>query len=116
MSKLKQYKFWICVALCLAAFAGTYPYYHDIYMSEVHTGICICLNAFSSLLFSAFLYCKWMNCLGTGRKTIFLILTILQAAGHGIFAIMNWGSFFFLPMSVIAFVVLVLSYFKKQEK
>ena len=116
MNKLKQYQFWICIALCLATFVGTYPFYHDIYIAEIHTFICVCLNAFSSILFSTFLYCKWMNCISTERKTIFLILTIIQAVGHGIFAIMNWGSFFFLALSVIVFIILVISHFRKKSK
>ena len=116
MNKLKQYQFWICLVLCLATFVGTYPFYHDIYIAEIHTVICISLNAFSSILFSTFLYCKWMNCISAKRKTIFLISTIIQAGGHSIFAIINWGSFFFLPLSVIVFIILVISYFRGKSK
>ena len=116
MNKLKQYQFWICLIIGLVLFIGTYPFYHDIYIAEIHTFICICLNVFSSILFSTFLYCKLTNCITTNGITAFLFLTIIQAIGQGIFAIMNWGSFLFLPLSAIVFVILVISYFKKKQK
>ena len=113
---LKQYQFWVCLVVCIGLFVGTYPFYHDIYIAEIHTFICIFLNAFSSILFSAFLYCKWTNGITTNSITVFLFLTIIQAIGQGVFAIMNWGSLLFLPLSVIVFVILVISYFKNSHK
>lgn len=116
MNKIKQYQFWVCLVLCLGMFIGTYPFYHDMYIAQIHTFICICLNAFSAILFSSFLYLKWVNCLSANRKAILLSLTIIQAIGHSIFTIMNWGSFFFLPLSVIVFILLAVSYFKEKNK
>ena len=113
LSKLKQYQFWVSLVIGLVLFVGTYPFYHDIYIAEIHTFICILLNAFSSILFSTFLYCKWTNGITTNSITVFLFLTIIQAIGQGVFAIMNWGSFLFLPLSAIVFVILLISYFKK---
>lgn len=116
MKKLRQYKFWICLVLGLGLFAGTYPFYHDMYIAEIHTAICICLNAFSSILFSTFLYYKWTNRITADSRMIFLFFTIIQAIGQGVFSIMNWGSFLFLPLSVIVFIILVISYFKEKQK
>ncbi len=115
MNKLKQYQFWICFVVGLGLFVGTYPFYHDIYIAEIHTVICVCLNAFSSILFSAFLYCKWINGITADGRSVFLVLTIIQAIAHSIFAIMNWGSFLFLALSIIVFVFLVVSYFKEKR-
>ena len=113
MKKRKQYQFWVCFALGLALFVGTFPFYHDMYIAGVHTVICICLNAFSSVLFGAFFYCKWINWLHAEEKKIFLFFTVLQAIGHGVFAIMNWGSFFFLALTAVVLLLLAVSFFKE---
>ena len=40
----------------------------------------------------------------------------MQAVGHGIFAMMNWGSFLFLALSVIVIILIAVSYFKEKKK
>jgi len=50
------------------------------------------------------------------RRTIFLWLTIMQAVGHGIFAMMSWGSFLFLALSVIVIVLIAVSYFREKKE
>ena len=114
MKLLKQHQFWVSIALGLGLFAATYPFYHDMYIAEVFTGLCICLNALSAILFAAFLYCKWTNCLDADGRSIFLWFTIMQAVGHGVFAMMNWGSWLFLGLSVIALIILAVSHFKEK--
>ena len=61
MKLLKQHQFWISFLVGIVLFAGTYPFYHDMYIAELFTALCICLNAFSAILFSIFIYCKWTN-------------------------------------------------------
>ena len=61
MKLWKQHQFWISLLVGVVLFIGTYPFYHDMYIAEVFTGLCICLNALSAILFGAFLYCKWTN-------------------------------------------------------
>ncbi len=116
MRIFKQYQFWTCLFVCIGMFIGAYPFYHNVYVSDTHTFICICLNAFSSIIFSAYLYLKWTNCIGQGIKILFLLLIILQGIGHGIFWIMNWASFFFLPLSAIVFILIIVSCFRAKTK
>jgi hypothetical protein len=116
MKLLKQHQFWISFLVGTVLFAGTYPFYHDMYIAELFTALCICLNAFSAILFSIFIYCKWTNYMDADGRTIFLWFTIMQAVGHGIFAMMNWGSFLFLALSVIVIILIAVSYFKEEKK
>lgn len=87
-----------------------------MYIAELFTAICILLNAFSALLFGTFIYCKWTNHIDADGRTIFLWFTFMQAVGHGIFAMMNWGSFLFLAFSAIVIVLIAVSYFKEKPK
>ena len=115
MKLLKQHQFWISLLVGVVLFAGTYPFYHDMYIAELFTALCICLNAFSAVLFSIFLYCKWVNHMDADGRTIFLWFTIMQAVGHGIFAMMNWGSFLFLALSVVVIVLVSVSHFREKK-
>ena len=108
MKTLKQHQFWISLLVGIVLFGGTYPFYHDMYIAELFTVLCICLNAFSAILFAAFLYCKWTNRMDADGRSIFFWFTILQAIGHGIFAIMNWGSILFLTLSVVVIVSIIV--------
>lgn len=116
MKLLKEHQFWISLIIGVGLFVGTYPFYHDMYIAELHTGICICLNAFSAILFSAFLYYRLTNRINANSRTIFLWFTIVQAIGHSIFVIMNWGSFLFLALSVIVLILLMFSHFRETKK
>lgn len=115
MKALKQYQFWISLLSGIVLFTGTYPFYHNMYIAELFTVLCICLNAFSAILFAAFLYCKWTNRMDADGRSICLWFTILQAVGHGFFAIMNWGSFLFLALSVAVIVTIVVAYFREKR-
>lgn len=116
MKLLKQQQFWVSLLTGILLFLGTYPFYHDMYIPELFTVLCICLNAFSAILFAAFLYCKWTNHIDADGRYIFLSFTIMQALGHGIFAIMSWGSWLFLGISAIVVIILVVSYLKEKKK
>ena len=48
-------------------------------------------------------------------RTICLWFTIMQAVGHGIFAMMNWGSFLFLALSVAVIVLVAVSHFREKK-
>lgn len=115
MKLWKQRQFWISLLVGVVLFIGTYPFYHDMYIAEVFTGLCICLNALSAILFGAFLYCKWTNHIDADGRTIFLWLTVMQAVGHGIFAVMNWGSFLFLALSAVVIALIVLAHFREKK-
>lgn len=116
MKLVRQHQFWISLFVGIILFVSTYPFYHDMYIAEVFTVICIFLNAFSAILFSAFLYCKWANHMDAEGRTIFLWFTIMQIVGHGIFAMMNWGSFLFLVLSVIVIVLIAVSDFREKKR
>ena len=116
MNKLKQYQFWISLIIGMVLSVGTYPYDHDMYIPDVLTAFVFCLNTFSAFLFSAFLYFVWAKHLTKKSIFILLLLTFVELVGHSIFIVMNWGSFFYLPLSIIVFVILVISYFKKKKK
>ena len=116
MTFLKKYQFWISFAVGVGLFAATYPFYHDMYIAGLFTGLCICLNAFSSILFAAFAYCKWTDRMDADGRNAFLWFTVMQAVGHGGFAVMNWGSWLFLGLSVIVLMILAASYLKEKKK
>lgn len=116
LTKPKRYRFWVSLAVGLTLFAGTIPFYHDMYIPKVFTGACICLNGLSALLFGKFLYCVWAKRLHAERRAMFAAGIIFQAVGHGVFAIMNWGSWLFLGLSVMALSVLTVSHFKEKKK
>ena len=115
MKLLKQCPFWICLGFGLLLFVVTFPFYHDMYIPEIFTGLCICLNALSTILFTIFLFYLWEKKLDADSRTIFLWFTIMQAIGHGIFSIMNWGSWLFLGLSLIVLIILMCSYFKTKR-
>ena len=114
MKLWKQHPFWLSLLAGLVLFVGTYPFYHDMYIAEVFTVLCICLNAFSAILFGAFLYCKWTNHIDADGRSLFFWFTIMQAVGHGIFALMNWGSFLFLALSVVVIILIAVSHFREK--
>lgn len=115
MKLLKQRQFWLSLVIAMLLFALTYPFYHDMYIGTLHTVICICLNGFSSILFSTFLYCKWSKQIHAGNRIIFLVYTLMQALGHGIFVIMNWGSILFLLLSALLLIQLLVSHFHEKR-
>ena len=115
MKLLKQHQFWISLLVGVVLFASTYPFYHDMYIAELFTALCICLNAFSAILFSAFLYCIWTNHMDADVKTIFLWFAIIQTVGHGVFAMMNWGSFLFLALSIAVIILVAVSHFREKK-
>lgn len=116
MKLLKRHQLWVSLVVGLGLFAGTYPVYHDMYIAELFTALCICLNAFSAILFATFIYYKWTKRMDADSRTIFLWFTILQTVGHGIFAMMNWGSWLFIGISVIVLIILAISYHKEKKK
>jgi len=116
MKYLKQYQFWVCFSFGLTLFIGTYPFYHDMYIPEAFTWICICLNALSSLLLGKFLYRVWMGRMGAGTGARFILGTILLAVFHAVFSLMNWGSWLFLGLFIVVFVILTVSLFKKKSE
>ena len=112
---LKKHQFWTSILAGLVLFVGTYPFYHDMYIAELFTVLCICLNAFSAILFGIFLYCKWTKHLDADARNIFLWFTVMQTVGHMIFAMMNWGSYLFLALSAVVIVLIVAAHFKEKN-
>ena len=115
MTLLKRQQFRISLLVGIALFVVTCPFYHNMYIAKLHTVLCICLNAFSAVLFSVFFYCKRTNCINKNRRIIFIGLTVIQMVGHGVFAVMNWGSFFFLGLS-LAVIIMSLVFISKRSK
>ena len=67
MSILEQKQFWISFLVGLAMAVGTYPYDLDMYIPSVLTVAVFCLNVFSAILFSTFIYLIWTKCMS--KKT-----------------------------------------------
>ncbi len=110
----KKAPLWVSLVAGLVLFVGTIPFNHDMYIPGVFTIVCICLNGLSALLFAKFLHRVWLKRLNGERRGLYTAGIILQAVGHGVFAIMNWGSWLFLGLSAIALVVLAVSHFKER--
>lgn len=112
----KQYQFWLSLIVGLIMAVCTYPYDHDRYIPDILTAFVFCLNTFSAILFSTILYFIWTKRVTKKSILVFLLLTIIQTIGHGIFIVMNWGSFFYLPLSIIVFIILVALYFREKKE
>ncbi|MBE6940100.1 MAG: hypothetical protein E7457_04705 [Ruminococcaceae bacterium] len=115
MKFVKQHQFWISLAVGTCLFAGTFPFYHDMYIPPLFTALCICLNLLSAVLFGAFLYCRWTHRLDNDGRSIFLWLTAMQSVGHGIFAMMNWGSWLYLTLSAAVLVLLLQGWLQERR-
>lgn len=106
---------WGSFAVGLVLFVGTIPFYHDMYIPQVFTAVCVVLNGLSAILFAKLLHRILTKGLQAERRAMFAVGIVLQAIGHGVFAIMNWGSWLFLGLSVIALVVLTVVHFKDKK-
>lgn len=116
MKLYKQYQFWISLVVGLVMAVCTYPYDHDMYIPDILTALVFCLNAFSAILFSTFLYFIWTKRVKKKSTLVFLLLTIVQTIGHGVFIVMNWSSFFYFPLSIIVSIIIVVLYFREKKK
>lgn len=112
MKLIKQYKFWTCLLLALAMFAGTYPFAYAKYVSLTVYYSSLALNGFSAILFNVFIYKKWTDSLDVEFLDMFYRLTIIQFVAHVLVIFVNWGSFLFVIMSGI----MLLLYLKEDKK
>jgi len=104
MNLLKKTHFWISLVVGAVLFAVTFPFYHDMYIAPLFTVICICLNGASALLFAGLLYCMISGNFRRENAGTFLWFLVLQGIGHGIFAMMNWGAWLFLGLTVASLI------------
>lgn len=112
---MKGYRVWVSLIIGLVLFFGTIPFYHDMYIPRVFTLVCIALNGLSAILFAKFLHRVWTKGLDGGRRGLYAVGIVFQAIAHGVFSIMNWGSWLFLGLSVVALAVLAVSHFKDKK-
>jgi len=112
---MKGYRLWASLIFGLVLFFGTIPFYHDMYIPEVFTFVCIALNGLSAILFARFLQRVLTKTLTAERRAMFAVGTMFQAIFHWIFTIMNWGSWLFLGLSIIALGVLTVVHFKDKK-
>ena len=111
----KKAPFWVSLVAGLVLFIGTIPFNHDMYIPKVFTFVCVVLNGLSAVLFAKFLYRIRTKDLGAERTGAFAVGIIFQAIAHCVFAVMNWGSWLFLGLSVIALVVLAVVHFRDKK-
>ncbi len=116
MKLLKQYRFWLSFVLAIGLFVVTFPFYHDIYISPLFTILCACFNGLSSVLFCVLLFCILKDNINADSRGIFIWFTVIQGIAHIVLAFMNWGSWLFLALSVIALLFLVASYYNDKRK
>jgi len=102
--------FGLSLAAGVLLFAVIFPYQHDMYISPVFTAICIFLNGCSAVLFASLLNRQLLGKLNKENGGIFLWFLLLLAAGHAIFAMMNWGSWLCLALTVPSLFVVVRNY------
>ena len=96
MKLLKDRRFWLGAAAGICLFALTFPYYHDMYIPQLFTALCIMLSVASAALTAAFCYCRRTARTDSDSKAIFLWFLVLPDIGQGIFAMMNRGARLFL--------------------
>ena len=96
MKLMKESRFWLSAAAGVCLFALTFPFYHDMYIPQLFTALCILLNAASAALAAAFICCCRTARTDSDTKAIFLWFAVLLGIGQGIFAMMNWGAWLFL--------------------
>lgn len=97
----------ICTALGIGLFAAIFPYNHDMYIPPLFTVICAALNGVSCLLFALILYRLLRGTLSEDSCKTFLWLLVISGLGHEIFAMMNWGSWVCLGLSLFFLAALV---------
>jgi len=112
MDLLKKSQFWVSVVVGILLFSVTFSFYHDMYIAQLFTALCVCLNAASAVLFSTILYQIMIGGFQREDAGIFLWFLILQGIGHGIFTIMNWGSWLFLALTVTTLIGMAIAALK----
>ena len=103
------------IAFGVLLFAVTFPFQHNMYIPPLFTGICIFLNALSAALLAVLLYKILRRSVQADDPAALGWGLILPGIGHGVFAMMNWGSWLFLGLSAAAVVYLVIVYFKLKQ-
>ncbi len=103
----------LCTLFCLIFTAAIYPYNHDMYIPEVFTLFCAALNLASGVLFAVLLYRKLEGTFPAEDGVWgFAWYLLLQVPGHCVFAMMNWGSWVCLGLTVLAYLALWCSWRK----
>jgi len=101
MKLLKNRNFHISALVGTAFALSIYPYGHDMYIPELFTAICAVLNLLSAVIFSALLYLKLEGKFPSEDMGYVILLLMIQAAGHGLFAMMSWGSWVCLGITAV---------------
>ena len=110
MKLLKNRNFRISAVTGLAFAAAIYPYNHDMYVPELFTAVCALLNLLSAVIFSVLLYLKLEGKFPTEEMGSVLLFLMIQAAGHGLFAMMSWGSWVCLGITAAIFLACWISW------
>ena len=107
----------LCAAIAFGVllFAVAFPYSHNMYIPPLFTGICIFLNALSAALLAILLYKILARQVQPDDPSAFGWGLVLPGIGHGIFSMMNWGSWLFLGLSAAAVVYLFIVYLKNKQ-
>lgn len=113
---LKNYKFYLSILLAIILFIASYPYYHDEYISSLHTGLCIAANAFSSILFAVMLYILLEKKYIKNIMIVILICLAIQIVCHSILVIMNWASIGFLALSAVSIIIMIITYMNNKKQ
>lgn len=103
----KNTAIFVCAAIGLGLFAAIFPFQHDMYIPPLFTVICAVLNGASCLLFALILYGLLRGTLTEDSCKTFLWLLVITGVGHELFAMMNWGSWVCLGLSLFFLAVLV---------
>ncbi|MBQ7915621.1 MAG: hypothetical protein IJ315_02385 [Firmicutes bacterium] len=112
---MKKFPFWCSLAVSILLFVITLPFSHDMYIAPLFTVICVCLGLMSSVLFGIILYQVLSKRFLVENYGTFLGFIILQGVAHAGFAMMNWGSWLFLGITVVVLVGMAVSYVKAQK-
>ena len=112
---MKKYPLLCSLAVSILLFVITLPFSHDMYIAPLFTVICVCLGLLSSILFGIILYQVLSKRFLVENYGIFLGFIILQGAAHAGFAMMNWGSWLFLGITVVVLVGMAFRYVKARN-
>lgn len=113
---LKKRNFWISLGFAIALCAVLYPYHHDMYIADLFTAICALLNLGTAVVLSVLLYLALEKRFPEEEIGIYALYLLLFGGGHALFAMMSWGSWVFLGLSIAALGCLWYSWHKAHPR
>lgn len=115
-AKLHNKHLWISICAGFALLLIVTPYRQSVYIPVVFNFICVVLDIWSVFTFGMLLY-KQLSRQSIGDDMgMYCGLLFIGGIGHGIFAMMFWGCWLCLGLTVFSFIWLLMKKWKENLK